>query len=222
MLLAIDTSTQTIGLALYDGSQVAAEMHWQTSTHHTVELAPAVDQLMTLCNVKPVELKVLACALGPGSFTSLRIGLAFAKGLAVSLKIPMLGIPTFDFLVASQPLQTYPLAAVLPAGRGRLAVGWYHNEEGKWSCHEDPTIMTAEELSAQISQPTLICGEFDAEERQTLGRKWKNALLASPAQCVRHPGMLAELAWNRYKAGEQDEPISMAPIYLHIAEAIPD
>jgi tRNA threonylcarbamoyladenosine biosynthesis protein TsaB len=222
MLLAIDTSTQTIGLALYDGSQVVAEMHWQTTTHHTVELAPAVDQLMTLCNVKPVELKVLACALGPGSFTSLRIGLAFAKGLAVSLKIPMLGIPTFEFLVASQPLQAYPLAAVLPAGRGRLAVGWYHNEEGKWNCHEAPTIMTAEELSAQISQPTLICGEFDAEERQTLGRKWKNALLASPAQCVRHPGMLAELAWNRYKAGEQDEPISMAPIYLHVAEAIPD
>jgi tRNA threonylcarbamoyladenosine biosynthesis protein TsaB len=222
MLLAVDTSTQTIGLALYDGTQVVGEMHWQTTTHHTVELAPAVDQLMSICKVKPVDLKILACALGPGSFTSLRIGLAFAKGLAVSLKIPMLGIPTFDFLVASQPLQNYPLAAVLPAGRGRLAVGWYHNEEGKWRSHESPTIMTAEELSGQISQPTIICGEFDAEERQTLGRKWKNALLASPAQCVRHPGMLAELAWNRFKAGEHDEPISMSPIYLHIAGAIPD
>jgi tRNA threonylcarbamoyladenosine biosynthesis protein TsaB len=222
MLLAIDTSTQTIGLALYDGATVLGEMHWQTATHHTVELAPAVDELMNRCCVKPVELKVLACALGPGSFTSLRIGLAFAKGLAVSLKIPILGIPTFEFLVASQPLQSYPLAAVLPAGRGRLAVGWYANENGKWATHEEPSIHTAEDLSAQISQPTIIVGEFDAEERQTLGRKWKNALVASPAQCVRHPGFLAELAWNRFKAGEQDEPISLAPIYIHVAEAIPD
>ena len=222
MLLAVDTSTQTIGLALYDGAQVLGEIHWQTKTHHTVELAPAVENLMTHCSVSPADLKALACALGPGSFTSLRIGLAFAKGLALSLNIPLLGIPTFAFLVASQPLQETPLAAVLPAGRGRLAVAWYHNEENHWRSNEEPTIMTAEELSAMIAQPTIICGEFDAEERQILGRKWKNALLASPAQCVRHPGMLAELAWSRFKAGEQDEPISLAPIYLHIAEAIPD
>ena len=222
MLLAVDTSTQTIGLALYDGAQVLGEMHWQTKTHHTVELAPAVEDLMIHCSVAPADLKALACALGPGSFTSLRIGLAFAKGLALSLNIPLLGIPTFAFLVASQSLQEMPLAAVLPAGRGRLAVAWYHNEEICWRSNEEPTIMTAEELSAMIAQPTIICGEFDAEERQVLGRKWKNALLATPAQCVRHPGMLAELAWSRFKAGEQDEPISLAPIYLHIAEAIPD
>jgi tRNA threonylcarbamoyladenosine biosynthesis protein TsaB len=222
MLLAVDTSTQTIGLALYDESEVLGEMHWQTKTHHTVELAPAVDELLKRCGGKPSDLKAVACALGPGSFTSLRIGLAFAKGLALSLKIPLIGIPTFDFLVASQPVQDLPLAAVLPAGRARLAVGWYHVEEGHWQAGEEPTIMTSEELSALISQPTLITGEFDAEERQILSRKWKNALLASPAQCVRHPGMLAELAWNRFKAGEKDEPISLAPIYLHVNEAIPD
>ena len=222
MLLAVDTSTQTIGLALYDGVQVLGEMHWHTATHHTVELAPAVDELMTRCAVKPTDLKALGCALGPGSFTSLRIGLAFAKGLAVSLKIPILGIPTLDYLVAAQPLQDHPMAAVLPAGRGRLAVGWYHNEEGKWRSTEEPVIMTAEDLSAHITEPTIIVGEFDAEERQALSRRWKNALVASPAQCVRHPGMLAELAWARFKAGEQDEPVSLAPIYLHVAEAIPD
>ena len=222
MLLAVDTSTQTIGIALYDGAQVLGEMHWQTQTHHTVELAPAVDDLLSRCSVKPTDLKVLACALGPGSFTSLRIGLAFIKGLAFSLTIPVLGIPTFDYLVASQPVRDLLLAAVLPAGRKRLAVSWYHNEVNHWCTNEEPALITAEELSALITQPTLICGEFGADERQILSRKWKNAILASPAQCVRHPGMLAELAWNRYKGGEQDEPISLSPIYLHIAEAIPD
>jgi len=222
MLLAVDTSTQTMGLALYDGIQVAGEMLWQTKTHHTVELAPAVEELLKRCSVRPADLKAIACALGPGSFTSLRIGLALAKGMSLSLKIPMLGVPTLDFLVASQPLLDTPMAAVLPAGRGRLAVGWYQNKESCWVSEGPATIMTAEDLSAQIKESTYICGEFDAEERQTLSRKWKNAVLASPAQCVRHPGMLAELAWKRFQAGEQDEPISLSPIYLHIAEAIPD
>lgn len=222
MLLAVDTSTQTIGLALYDGVQVAGEMTWQTKTHHTVELAPAVDDLLKRCNVKPTDLQAIACGLGPGSFTSLRIGLALAKGMALSLKIPLLGIPTLDYLAAQQPLLNMPMAAVLPAGRGRLAVAWYENKDGHWESMGAATIVTAEDLSAQINQPTYICGEFDAEERQTLSRKWKNAIVASPAFCLRHPAMLAELAWKRFQAGEQDEPISLAPIYLHVAEAIPD
>ncbi|MPN00715.1 hypothetical protein SDC9_147911 [bioreactor metagenome] len=142
--------------------------------------------------------------------------------MALSLKIPLLGIPTLDYLAAQQPLLNMPMAAVLPAGRGRLAVGWYENKEGRWESMGAATIVTAEDLSAQINQPTYICGEFDAEERQTLSRKWKNAVVASPAHCLRHPAMLAELAWKRFQAGEQDEPISLAPIYLHVAEAIPD
>jgi tRNA threonylcarbamoyladenosine biosynthesis protein TsaB len=222
MLLAVDTSTQTMGLALYDGSQAIAESFWRTQTHHTVELAPSVQDLLKKCGVAPTSLTAVACALGPGSFTSMRIGLAFAKGLAFSLNIPLLGIPTFDFLVASQPLLEIPLVAVLPAGRGRLATGWYKNENNKWTPYGEVGIMSAEDLSAKIDGKTYICGEFDAEERQTLSRKYKNAVLASPAQCVRHPAMLAELAWNRLQAGEKDEPISLSPIYLHVAEAIPD
>jgi tRNA threonylcarbamoyladenosine biosynthesis protein TsaB len=222
MLLAVDTSTQTMGLALYDGSQAIGETFWRTQTHHTVELAPSVDDIMKKCGVRPTDLKAVACALGPGSFTSMRIGLAFSKGLAFSLNTPLLGIPTFDFLVASQPLMDIPLAAVLPAGRGRLAVGWYRNVNNKWTGEGETTIMTAEALSDAINGKTYICGEFDAEERQTLSRKYKNAVLASPAQCVRHPVMMAELAWNRFKAGEKDEPVSLSPIYLHVAEAIPD
>ena len=222
MLLAVDTSTQTMGLALYDGAQALAEAYWRTKTHHTVELAPAVHDMLEKCGIPPSNLGAVACALGPGSFTSLRIGLAFAKGLAFSLNIPLLGISTFEFLVAAQPLLDFPLVAVLPAGRGRLATGWYRNVGDKWQPDGEIAIMSAEELSGSITQKTYICGEFDAEERQVLSRKYKNAVLALPAQCVRHPAMMAELAWKRWKAGESDEPASLSPIYLHLAEAIPD
>jgi len=51
----------------------------------------------------------------------------------------------------------------------------------RWRSSEEPVIMTAEDLSSLITEPTIICGEFDAEERQILGRKWKKPWLASPA-----------------------------------------
>ncbi|KAF0111134.1 MAG: peptidase M22 family protein [Chloroflexi bacterium] len=221
MLLAIDTSTQTIGVAIYNDPVVVGESQWKSGNHHTVELTSAVEQLMKRCAVKPDDLTLLVVALGPGTFTGLRVGLAFAKGLALSLRLPIIGIPTFDYLAASQPLSEHPMVVLLPAGRTRLAVGWYAVTESCWQPTALPVVMTPHELSDHIQGPTILCGELSAEERQTLGRKWKNAMLVSPAQSVRHPSMLAEIGWQRWQAGQRDDPVLLSPIYLHIAEAIP-
>ncbi len=123
MLLAVDTSTAQIGLALYDGVQVAAESIWYSHQRHTVDLAPALAELMSRAGVKITDLQAIGVAIGPGSFTALRVGLAFIKGLALARKLSVVGIPTLDVLAAAQPATKLPLAAVLQAGRGRIAVG---------------------------------------------------------------------------------------------------
>ena len=81
--------------------------------------------------------------------------------------------------------------------------------------------MTAEELENEIHKPTIICGELTAHDRQILARKFKNVTLASPAQCLRRPGVLAELAWQKLQAGITDTAASLAPIYLHVAGGLP-
>ncbi len=220
MLLALDTSTLTSGIALYEDPVLIGEMTWRTASHHTVELAPAVADLMRRCAVKPAELTAVAIALGPGSFTSLRIGLAFAKGLALSQNMPIIGIPTFEYLVAQQALTAEPMLAVLPAGRTRMAVQQFSADGGSWRAMDEAQVMTAEEISERITGPTRICGEMNAAERQAIGRKWKNAMIASPALAMRRPSVLAEMAWKRWKEGQVDDPILLSPIYLHVAGII--
>ena len=222
ILLAIDTSTQMMGLALFDGSQVIAESTWRSHGRHTVELAPSVQALLGHCGLKPVDLAVIACAIGPGSFTSLRIGLAFAKGLTLARNLPLLGIPTLDILTAAQPPADIPLVVVLQAGRYRLAAAWYNCQDGKWTSVEDPAVMTVAELHKRIHVPTLVAGELDEEARKELKRKWKNVRLVPPAQCLRRPGYLAALAWERWINGEVDDPVSLSPIYLRTRDPIPD
>lgn len=221
MLLAVDTSTQMLGVALYDGNRVLAENIWQSRARHTVELAPAIDRMLKTCNTAPAQLTGLAVATGPGSFTSLRVGLALIKGMALGLKIPVVGIPTLDALVAAQPPSDMLMAAVLPAGRTRLAVVWYQYRDDGWLSMGEMKVMTAHELSDAIHQPTIICGEVTADERQTIARKWKNAHLVSPAMSTRRPTMLAELGWNKIQSGFADDPVTLAPIYLHLNEVIP-
>ncbi len=221
MLLAIDTSTAQLGLALYDGAQVTAEMTWTSRARHTEELAPALAGLLTRCGKTMNDVHALGVAIGPGSFTSLRVGLAFAKGLALARRIPLVGIPTLDVTAASVPPADCRLAAVLQAGRGRLAVGWFRRSENGWQAEGPAAVMTAEELERKIRKPTIICGELTADERQLLARRFKNVSLASPSQSLRRPGVLAEIAWARWQAGQTDAPASLAPIYLHVVGGPP-
>jgi tRNA threonylcarbamoyladenosine biosynthesis protein TsaB len=221
MLLAIDTSTAQIGLALYDGTSVPGEFVWHSGLHHTQELAPALAELLRRVGIKINAVNALGVALGPGSFTSLRVGLAFVKGLVLARRMPIVGIPTLDIVAAAVPLSDRRLAAVVKAGRGRLALGWYDAGENEWLADGPATVTTADELADKIHKPVIVCGEMSADERHRLARKFRNVILASPAQCVRRPGILAELAWQKWQAGKIDPAAALAPIYLHVAGGLP-
>jgi tRNA threonylcarbamoyladenosine biosynthesis protein TsaB len=100
-------------------------------------------------------------------------------------------------------------------------VAGYRAQEGCWTAVGKLEILDIETLSQRITKPTVVCGELTEAERQTLARKRKNVLLASPAQCLRRPGFLAELAWRRWQAGTVDDPVTLVPLYLHVGEPIP-
>ncbi len=219
MLLAVDTSTSQLGLALYDGATVAAELAWTSRQRHTVELAPALASLLARTGLTMDSIQALGVAIGPGSFTSLRVGLAFVKGLALARHLPLVGVPTLDAVAAAVTVTPMPLAAVLQAGRGRIAVGWYKESESGWQAEGSARTSTVDELVESIQHPTLVIGELTAEERQRLARKKKNVILPSPALSARRPALLAELAWNRWQAGQTDDLAALAPIYLHVEGA---
>lgn len=222
MLLAIDTSTRNIGIAIYDGIQVLCEIIWTSHDYHTVELAPAIADTLSRAGVEIQNLKLLAVATGPGSFTGLRIGMALAKGIALALHLPIIGIPTLDIVAESQPVSPgFSLAAILQAGRGRLAVGWYIPSDGHWQLNPPIEVMDVLKLSRQIHEPTIVCGELNEEQQHALARKYKNVILASPAHSIRRPSLLAELAWKRWQAGDVDDPATLSPNYLQLGEPIP-
>jgi len=222
VLLALDTSTRTVGIAIYDGVQVLCENIWSSQDYHTVELAPAVEETLSHAGIELQRLKLLAVATGPGSFTGLRIGLALAKGIALACHIPIIGIPTLDILAESLPVSPgFSLAAVLQAGRGRLAVGWYLPTDGTWQLNPPIQVMDVQVLSRLIHQPTIVCGELTEEQQHALARKYRNVILASPAHSIRRPSFLAELAWKRWLVGDVDDPATLSPTYLPVGNPIP-
>ncbi|NOZ06883.1 MAG: tRNA (adenosine(37)-N6)-threonylcarbamoyltransferase complex dimerization subunit type 1 TsaB [Chloroflexi bacterium] len=219
MLLAIDTATQLLSLALYDGLMVLAEKSWWAGRHHTVELMPNLIHLLDQAGVGRTDIRALGVARGPGSFTGLRIGLSATKGLAAALDIPIVAIPTLSILAYPHFDQPLPICPVIQAGRGRLCFATFHQVIGQWRQTSDFQLAVPAHLAQQVRERTLFCGELDQPTIEALQKGTRGkVVIARPAASLRRAGYLAELAWDRWKRGDTDKLATLTPIYIQLRQ----
>lgn len=215
MLLAIDTASRLISLALHDGCQLNLESTWHTANNHTIELAPAIQRALAQAQVTAADLTAVAVSQGPGSFTGLRIGLGMAKGLAIAQQIALVAVPTLEILAAGIPAFDGALVAVLQAGRGRICAQRYRWQGDRWTPAEQAAITTWERQIEAVEQNTVFAGEIDETGCALLDASERPVTRLSGALALRRAGFLAELAWARVNAGDTDDPAAVTPIYLH-------
>ena len=98
VLLAFDTASPTVTVALHDGSDVVAEQAAGTGMRHGEQLAPLVEQVLAASGAGPADLSGIAVGVGPGPFTGLRVGLVTARTMALVLEVPVHGVCSLDVL----------------------------------------------------------------------------------------------------------------------------
>jgi tRNA threonylcarbamoyladenosine biosynthesis protein TsaB len=214
MLLAIDTATRWLGLALHDGRKVIAEVGWQSVNTQTVELAPTVAGMLKRADIEAADLAGIAVAIGPGSYTGLRVGVGFAKGLALANNRRLIGVPTLDILAASLPRSDRQLVVVAEAGRTRVCAGFYKWKGKSWQATQEPDILEWEPLLEQVEPAAIMAGEITADAAKMIRISGKKLLLTPPADSTRRSGFLAEIGWFRLRRGRTDDPAELSPIYL--------
>jgi tRNA threonylcarbamoyladenosine biosynthesis protein TsaB len=206
--LALDTSTSTASLALFDGQRVVSETTWLAGREHSSRLLVEVEIALDRVGQTPSALTGLVVARGPGSFTGVRVALSVAKGLAAGLSVPLWGVNSLDVLARAAIGAALPVRAVLEAGRGRYATALY--EHGV--CAEDARLATVDQLLASLETPTLLIGELTPEARQRI-QQHPFAQLAGLAANARRAGYLAELGWQMAQSGDPGDPASADAIY---------
>ncbi len=100
MLLAFDTATPHVTVALHDGDSVVATFESEESMRHGEMLAPGIERVLADAGAKAADLTAVAVGVGPGPFTGLRVGLVTARTLGFVLEIPVHGVCTLDILAA--------------------------------------------------------------------------------------------------------------------------
>jgi len=205
MLLAIDTSTNVTGLACYEAGDVLGECVWHSGRDHTAQLLPQLTLLLRHVGRAPDAISAIGIALGPGSWSGLRVGMSTAKGLALARGLPIVGIGTLDALAYQHERRGVMVVPLIRLGRDRFAAPGAGG----------PRNVVLAEICAEINGRALFCGDIDAEVRETLRQRLGDrALFPAPAANLRRPSYLAALAWQRLQAGEADDVATLEPIYL--------
>ncbi|MBI4339332.1 MAG: tRNA (adenosine(37)-N6)-threonylcarbamoyltransferase complex dimerization subunit type 1 TsaB [Chloroflexi bacterium] len=216
MLLALDTSTRYAGVALLgqDGRLLQA-LHWRSQQNHTVELMPSLELVLKRQGVSLHDLSGIAVAVGPGSFSALRVGLSLAKGLAWAAGLPLVTATTmeveaFPYLAAGRPV-----VAVLEAGRGELAWASFQEQEGRLHQEGPERISSPQELAASLPASSILCGEGLERFADTLKEALPmDARLMLPYLPGQRLAALAYLGLRRLQAGETSSPVTLQPLYL--------
>jgi tRNA threonylcarbamoyladenosine biosynthesis protein TsaB len=145
--------------------------------------------------------------------------MAFAKGLALSHQLPMVDVATLDVLAQGQSKRSEPLLALIEAGRKRVVGMWYKWGRNGWKARGEAGNYSWDEVIAQLEKKSYLCGEISAEARKKLN-EISNVRLASPVDCVRRPGILAELAWERIRKGKLTDAAEIRPEYIDSGDSI--
>lgn len=204
-IVAIDTSTKQLSVALSDGKQILAEASYVTSLNHATKLMPLLERMMQEVRWSPRDLTRVVIADGPGSYTGLRIGATTAKTLAYTLGIELVPVSTLELMAASAG-STGRIVAIQDARRGTGFVGLYEN--GQLVGEEQHTLVA--DFVKNLPTDTKVTGDTDK-----FGSELESFAIVDPAFRAPRAGVLALLGATRQPV----ETHAFEPRYLRLAEA---
>jgi tRNA threonylcarbamoyladenosine biosynthesis protein TsaB len=158
VLLAFDTATPLVTVALHDGEDVVVELRAERAMKHAEQLAPLVDEAIRRAGIVRQDLTAIAAGVGPGPFTGLRVGLVTARTLGFVLEIPVYGVCSLD-VIAIEAVDTGtvtgPFTVATDARRKEVYLARYDEQGARL---EGPLV----ERPAEVATEDVVVGEGGA------------------------------------------------------------
>ena len=150
LLLAFDTATPAVTVALHDGHQLLASLTRVDARRHAELLAPGIVQVLDQAGADRRDVTAIAVGVGPGPFTGLRVGLATARALALGLVVPLDGVCTLDVIAVEAP------------GAPRFVVATdARRQEVYWGRYERTASGLRRTEGPQVSRPVDLASRLD-------------------------------------------------------------
>jgi tRNA threonylcarbamoyladenosine biosynthesis protein TsaB len=226
-VVAIETATETVGVAVRAPGGVVAEFALTGLRRHVETLTPALEHLLAQVGLAAGDLELVVVDIGPGLFTGLRVGVAAAKGLAQALGIGVLCATSLDVLSAAAAESGHRglVLACVDARRGEVFASLRHLDEHGATVAEPiaPTLFAPPDLAATIERlggaPVRAVGD-GAQRYGDVLESVPGVDVVAPALSFPPPSTLLRVGLARLERGES--PVgaaSVVPLYMRQADA---
>ncbi len=216
-ILAIETIDISASAALLENETVLATSVLEPNQRSAQFLAPMVRDLLATQNWKPKDVDLIVVAQGPGSFTGLRVGIAFAKVFSYAAETEIIALNTLDILADMTPNEFSRVSIALDAQRGQVAARTYERDaNGNWKPCDEMTILDFEDWAEDASENTVLSGPVLVQKASRLPEN----VQTTPSECwTPSVAQMGRTAYRLYSAGRRDDVWNLLPIYARPAAA---
>jgi tRNA threonylcarbamoyladenosine biosynthesis protein TsaB len=224
MILAINTSTPQFSVAvLQESGSLLAEQVIAAKSKNFRLFMPVLNSLLEHSGVEFRQLRALVVAVGPGSFTGLRVGLALAKGIGQGLGIPAIGVSSLEAMASQWPDGTLPICSIIDSRKGEAFAAVFRKEDQKLVRMSPDRCLKFDDLREMIEETTLFLGnDFDRQEgtiREILGLKAK---FAPSHSWVLRASAVGLLGMRRMRERGPGSLLNLTPLYLRPPDIRPN
>ena len=206
-VLGIDVSGPAGGAALVGPGGVLVETI-PPAIRRGRDLVPGIERMLAAADLRPGDLDLIACGVGPGSFTGIRIGIATAATLAYAAGVPVLDVGSLHGIAENAPADAEHVLVALDARRGHVFAGLFRRGvlEGAYRNVEPDA------LAADLAEDTWVLGDAREAYAEVFAR------FPGTADAPVRPDAIAHLAAARLAKGERKRPDELRPLYLRLSD----
>lgn len=212
-ILAWETTGFAGSVAALTDGQLLVKRELALETRSAQSLAPALRVLLAEVGWRPADVELVATAIGPGSFTGLRVGITTAKLFSYAVGCPLVGVNTLE-AIAERAGSEFPAVSVaMDAQRHEVFAASFARSPDRegWRWTRPAVVLDAEEWLHGLEGQTAATGPA----LETLASRVPAGIPILPSD-LWHPtgAAVGQLGWRLFQAGQRDDPMQMVPLYL--------
>ena len=235
-VLGIDTSTALLSAAVLDHGRLAAECARESvqtkdrrpgRSNHAEGLIPLIEEVLGRAAMDFSSLSLLGVAVGPGSFTGLRIGISTAKGLVYGSDTPMVGVGTLEAAAYRVPAGdgTTFICPLMDARKGEVYAALYRRTATAFECLMEGSVAAPEpwvrQADALASGPCVFVGSGARAYAELIARcTGGRARITDGAEFPTTASAVARIAEERFRAAPETAAEALTPHYIRSPDAV--
>lgn len=220
--LAFDSTAKAASVAVCDGEKLLALYNIDNGLTQSELLLPMAENMLKCLNLSFDDVELLACAVGPGSFTGVRIGVALVKGIAFGRGIPCVAVSTLDELAENLAGLNGIILPCMDARRQQVYTATYRGCDGKIEKLTEDRAIAISELAEELKgceEPIYLSGDGYAVAKRGLEAAGVKVETTPELLITENAYSVARIAARKYEKGEYTTDLEIAPTYLRMPQA---